>query len=140
LFQGAKGGLQYIGRTESGEIGNFTKYAYDHRWTIDKPSSVDPRLPNRGDAYYANGAKQWNNTYYIRNNNYLRLKTIEIGYTLPQSIGNKVGISNLRIYASGVNVLTFFDKIKIWDPEATTQNGQYYPQSRILSTGVRVNF
>lgn len=139
LFQGAMGGLQFIGRTESGDIGNFLQYSYDHRWTIDKPSSVDPRLTNRQNRYYTGGAA-WNNTYFLKTNNYVRLKTIEIGYSLPQNLGNRVGINNLRVYVSGLNVLTFFDKIKIWDPEATTQDGKYYPQSRILSTGVRVTF
>ncbi|MBW7892992.1 MAG: SusC/RagA family TonB-linked outer membrane protein, partial [Chitinophagaceae bacterium] len=139
LFQGAMGGLQYIGRTESGDIGNFLQYSFDHRWTIDNPSSVDPRLTNRQNRYYTGGSA-WNNTYFARNNNYIRLKTIELGYTLPQNIGGKMGISNLRVYLSGLNVFTFFDKIKIWDPEATTQDGKYYPQSRILSVGARVTF
>lgn len=139
LFQGAMGGLQFIGRTESGDIGNFLQYSYDHRWTIDNPSSVDPRLTNRQNRYYTGGAA-WNNSYFVKSNNYVRLKTIEIGYSLPQNIGSKAGISNLRVYVSGLNVFTFFDKIKIWDPEATTQDGKYYPQSRILSAGVRVTF
>lgn len=139
LFQGAMGGLQFIGRTESGDIGNFLQFAYDNRWTIDNPSSVDPRLTNRQNRYYTGGSA-WNNTYFIRNNNYVRLKTIEIGYSIPPELGSKVGISNLRVYVSGLNVFTFFDKIKIWDPEATTQDGKYYPQSRILSVGARVTF
>ncbi|MGN6615919.1 MAG: SusC/RagA family TonB-linked outer membrane protein [Ilyomonas sp.] len=139
LFQGAKGGLQFIGRTESGDIGNFLQYAYDHRWTIDHPSAVDPRLTNRQNRYYTGGSA-WNNDYFLKPNDYLRLKNIEIGYSLSERLSNKAGISNLRVYVSGLNVFTFFDKIKIWDPEATTQDGKYYPQARILSTGVRVTF
>ena len=77
LFQGATGGLLYIG-TESGDIGNYLKYSYDHQWTIDKPSSVDPRIANRGNTYYSGG-----NTYFLRNSDYFRLKNIELGYNLP---------------------------------------------------------
>ena len=142
LFQGAAGGLQYVGQTESGDIGNYLKYAYDHRWTIDNPSSTDPRLANRNNTYYTNltnADSPGANTYYLKSNNYLRLKNIELGYNLPSEIGSKIGVSNLRVYVNGLNLFTI-DKIKIWDPEATSTNGQYYPQSRVLNAGVRVTF
>jgi hypothetical protein len=48
-------------------------------------------------------------------------------------------MSNLRVYVSGLNLITW-DQLKIWDPESLSGNGQYYPQSKILSTGVRVTF
>lgn len=138
LFQGTLGALQYIGRTESGDIGNFLQWSYDHRWTIPDPSSENPRLTNRQNRYYSGGAA-WNNDYFLRPNDYLRIKNVEIGYSLSDNMLKRYGISNFRIYASGLNLVTF-DKIKIWDPEATTQNGQYYPQSRIISGGIRVTF
>jgi len=139
LFQGAMGGLQYIGQTESGDIGNYLKYAYDNRWTIDNPSSTEPRLANRNNTYYTNFDNAGANTYFLRSNNYLRLKNIELGYNLPSEIGSKVGLGNFRVYVNGLNLVTF-DKIKIWDPESTSSNGQYYPQSRVLNAGVRVTF
>lgn len=139
LFQGTLGGLQYIGQTESGDIGNYLKYAYDHRWTIDNPSSTDPRLANRNNTYYTNFDNAGANTYYLKSNNYLRLKNIELGYNLPSELGSKIGVGNLRVYVNGLNLFTI-DKIKIWDPEATSSNGQYYPQSRVLNAGVRVTF
>jgi TonB-linked SusC/RagA family outer membrane protein len=137
LFQGATGGLLFIG-TESGTIGNFLKYSYDHRWTVENPSSVDPRLVNRGNTYFAGGAFG-TNTYWLRKSNYLRMKNIEFGYNLPAKISQKAGISSLRLYANGINLFTF-DKMKIWDPESTSGNGQYYPQSRIINVGARVSF
>jgi hypothetical protein len=137
LFQAATGGLLYFG-TESGDIGNFLQYSYDHRWSVDKPSSVDPRLANRGDTYYTGGGFG-NNTYWLRPNDYLRLKNVEIGYNVPQSIGKIAGISNLRLYVSGLNLITW-DKMKIYDPESTYGDGHYYPQARIISAGLRVTF
>ncbi len=137
LMQGATGGLLFIG-TESGDIGNYLQYSYDHRWSIDNPSSVDPRLANRNNTYYS-GSGAGNNTYWLRSSNYLRLKNIEIGYNLSPSILKKTGISNFRVFAGGVNLITW-DKLKIWDPESTSGSGQYYPQSRIVNVGASVTF
>lgn len=138
LFQGATGGLLFIG-TESGDIGNYLKYSYDNRWSIDNPSSEHPRLANRNNSYYANGDQAGNNTYWLRNSNYLRLKNLEIGYNLPADIGKKVGVSNFRVYVNGLNLITW-DQLGIYDPESTSSNGQYYPQARIINVGARVTF
>jgi len=127
----------YIG-TESGDIGNYLQYSYDHQWTIDKPSSVDPRIANRNNTYYAGGAAGVN-TYFLRSSDYLRLKNVELGFNLPAAIGNKAGVSNLRLYVNGLNLITW-DKMKIWDPESTSGSGQYYPQGRIINVGARVTF
>ncbi|MCE7058754.1 TonB-dependent receptor [Dyadobacter sp. CY343] len=139
LFQGATGGLQIIGLTESGDIGNYLKYDFDHRWTIDNPTSEYPRLTNRNNRYYTNTGQAGINDYFLKSSNYLRLKNIELGYNLPSEIGSKIGLSNLRIYVNGLNLLTI-DKIKVWDPEATRNDGQYYPQAKIMSAGVRLAF
>ena len=137
LMQGATGGLLFIG-TESGDIGNYLQYSYNNRWSIDNPSSVDPRLANRNNTYYS-GSGAGNNTYWLRNNNYMRLKNIEIGYNIYTTILKKVGISNFRAFVGGVNLVTW-DKMKIWDPESTSGSGQYYPQSRIINIGASVSF
>ncbi|MBO9205201.1 MULTISPECIES: TonB-dependent receptor [Niastella] len=137
LLQGATGGLLFFG-TESGTIGNFLQYSYDHRWSVEHPSSSDPRLANRGNSYF-NGGAFGINTYWLRSSNYLRFKNIEFGYNLPVKIGQKAGINSFRLYVNGINLITF-DKMKIWDPESTSGNGQYYPQSRILNMGARISF
>lgn len=137
LFQGATGGMLFFG-TESGDIGNYLQYSYDHQWTIDHPSSVDPRIANRNNTYYTGGTAG-NNTYFLRSSDYLRLKNIELGYNLPAALGKTAGISNLRVYVNGLNLITW-DKMKIWDPESTNGSGQYYPQARIINAGVRVTF
>jgi len=135
LFQGATGGVPFI-RTESGDIGNYLLYSYNNRWTVNNPSSVDPRIANRGGTYYTGGG-YGNNTYWLRSSDYLRLKNVEFGYNLPGSLGKKAGITNLRLYANGLNLITW-DKMKIWDPESTSGNGQYYPQARVVSLGARL--
>ncbi|MDB5264401.1 MAG: TonB-dependent receptor plug [Adhaeribacter sp.] len=134
LFQGAAGAKQYIGTGEMGNIGNYLQYIHDNRWTVENPSSEHPRIANRADQYYSGG-----NTYWLRDNDYIRLKNLELGYTLPATLTSRAGMSGLRVYVNGLNLLTF-DKMKVYDPETDNQNGQYYPQSRILSGGVAVTF
>ncbi len=138
LFQGATGGLLFIG-TESGDIGNYLKYSYDNRWSIDNPNSEHPRLANRNNTYYTNGGQAGNNNYWLRKSDYLRLKNLEIGYNLPADIGKKMGMSNFRVYVNGLNLITW-DELGIYDPESTNSSGQYYPQARIINVGARVTF
>jgi TonB-dependent starch-binding outer membrane protein SusC len=137
LFQGATGAAIRI-QTESGDIGNFLKYSYDNRWSIANPSSEHPRLASRGDTYYT-GGNFGNNTYYLFDKDYIRLKNIEIGYRLPKSILDKLKLSNARIYINGSNIFTI-DKMKVYDPEATVSSGVFYPQSRVINTGLSISF
>jgi TonB-linked SusC/RagA family outer membrane protein len=134
LFQGALGARVYVSAGESGNIGNYLLDIYENRWTIDNPSSVHPRIANRSDQYYSGG-----NTYWFRSSDYLRLKNMEIGYNLPVHLAEKIGVSNLRVFANGLNLLTW-DKLKVYDPESNNSTGQYYPQARIISTGLSVTF
>ncbi|WP_416867604.1 MAG: TonB-dependent receptor [Imperialibacter sp.] len=140
LFQGAMGAVLRLS-TESGDIGNYLKYSYDNRWSIDNPSSTDPRLASRGDTYFT-GGNYGNNTYFLLNKNYLRLKNIELGYNFPSSIGERIGISNFRLYVNGLNLITFgyLSKNGIYDPESTNNAGTYYPQARVINTGLRLTF
>lgn len=137
LLQGAAGASIRV-QTESGDIGNFLKYMYDNRWSIDNPSSEHPRLASRGDTYFT-GGNYGNNTYYLFSKDYLRLKNIELGYNLPTSLVDKVGLGNLRVYVNALNLLTF-DKHGLFDPETESQSGVYYPQARVINTGLNVTF
>lgn len=134
LFQGAAGARQYVSAGESGNIGNFLLDIYDNRWTIDNPSSVHPRIANRNDQYFSSG-----NTYWFRSTDYIRLKNLEMGYNLPSFLAEKAGVRNLRVYVNGLNLLTW-DKLGVYDPETASSTGQYYPQARIISTGINVTF
>ena len=133
LFQASKGAELFI-QTETGTIGNYLKDTYDHRWTVDNPSSVYPRTVDRNNQYFSN-----RNTFYTVSTNYVRLKNFEVGYTLPSRIGKKFGISRLRLYVNGLNMVTW-SKEKIYDPESQNSDGHYYPQSKIINTGVNLTF
>ncbi len=137
LFQGATGAAIRV-QTESGDIGNFLKYHFDNRWSIDNPSSEHPRLASRGDTYYTGGAFG-NNTYWLFSKNYIRLKNIEIGYSLPKSAIESIGLGTVRFYVNALNLLTL-DKHNIFDPESENQAGTYYPQARVINSGVTISF
>lgn len=134
LFQGATGAKVYLSTGESGAIGNFVHEVYENRWTVENPSSEHPRIADRSNQYWSN-----NNSYWLKDADYLRLKNVEIGYTLPDAIGDNVGLNSLRVYVNGLNLLTF-SKSTVFDPEATHTLGQYYPQPRIISGGLMVTF
>ncbi len=133
LFQGAAGAKIFV-ITDSGSIGNYLLDTYQHRWQIDNPSSTDPRIADRNNQWYST-----NNTYWLRNTDYIRMKNFEVGYTLPLDLIERVGITNMRVYANGLNLFTI-DKFNIFDPESATASGQYYPQSRIINLGATVTF
>lgn len=134
LFQGATGGEVRIATDESGAIGNYLHEFYENRWTIDNPSSEHPRITDRSDQYYSSG-----NTYWLHSNNYLRLKNVEIGYNLSAKLVERLGISSFRVYASGMNLVTW-SKLKMYDPESTNTLGHYYPQARLINTGILLSF
>ena len=77
-------------------------------------------------------------TWFMRDGSFLRLKSVEMGYELPQRISKKIHISNLRIYMSGTNLLTF-SKFKLWDPEMAG-NGLGYPIQKVVNFGVQLSF
>ena len=70
---------------------------------------------------------------------FVRLKNAELGYTIPKKVAKKMGMSTLRVYVSGVNLLTF-SKFKLWDPELNGDYGQVYPTTRNVTIGLNVNF
>ncbi|UYQ92881.1 TonB-dependent receptor [Chitinophaga horti] len=77
------------------------------------------------------------NTFWFWDTDYFRLKTLELGYTLPEKWRKRIGLDDLRIYVSGQNLLTV-DKVKIFDPELPSGSGQYYPQTKIYNVGINV--
>ena len=74
----------------------------------------------------------------MRDGSFLRLKQVEFGYTLPGKFNRKIGMSSLRFYLSGSNLLCF-SNFKLWDPEMAG-DGLGYPVQRVFNLGVNVNF
>ncbi|WP_246163609.1 SusC/RagA family TonB-linked outer membrane protein [Sphingobacterium humi] len=77
-------------------------------------------------------------TWFMRDGSFLRLKSVEAGYTFPQNWTSKFGVQKARLYASGVNLLTF-SQFKLWDPEMAG-NGLGYPVQRVGNIGLQISF
>ena len=78
-------------------------------------------------------------TFWLKNGNYLRLKNVQIGYTLPSNWMKKAKITSARIYVSGTNLLTFAC-FKEYDPESSDGGNTSYPQMRNYSVGLNLKF
>ncbi|TKK72074.1 TonB-dependent receptor [Ilyomonas limi] len=144
LIQGAAGAERAY--TEfSGEAGNFRMENVTGRWTPDNIDAKKPRAWNRTSQYWM--ADGWpNNTYWVRNSNYMRLKNAEIGYSLPQNLIKRIGLTGCRVYASGLNLVTLTG-LKDFDPESPNTapgsiwvNSQVYPLNKTISFGLTVTF
>ena len=131
LFQGAAGAVRSY-NLETGKIGDFLASDADGRWTTDNISASKPRTWNTGGEYWST----LNNTYWLKNNDYLRLKNLQLGYNLPKSLTQKLNLDELSIYFSGLNLLTF-SKEKSFDPETV---GTVYPLSKVYNFGIKVTF
>ena len=117
-----------------------------NRWmpgTNENPDAPYPRLSiNKVENDQVNvpvDGQSALSTYWQRDMSFMRLKNAEIGYTLPKKIVRKAGLSTVRFYVSGVNLLTF-SKFKLWDPELNASSGNMYPQMRTFSFGLNVAF
>jgi TonB-linked SusC/RagA family outer membrane protein len=111
------------------------------RWTPENPDGYFPRMFSRS-AQNAQSAEWMNaNTRYMQDASYLRLKNLTLGYTLPEKLTGKAGISRLRVYFSGENLWTmshiFVDSI---DPETLGGDYSTYAMQRVFSLGLNINF
>jgi TonB-linked SusC/RagA family outer membrane protein len=77
-------------------------------------------------------------TWFMHNNSFLRLKSVEIGYSLPKNLVEHIRLSSCRFYVSGTNLL-LFSQFKLWDVEMGG-NGLGYPLQRVFNVGVNINF
>lgn len=118
-----------------GGIANTGKW-YKDAWSPDKPSKTIQRLSSDASRFNIVSA------YYLEDASYLRAKNIELGYSLPQKLTNKLSISNLRIYVSIQNAITLTKMRYGFDPEkpTTTTSTLQYPQTRISTIGINFRF
>lgn len=118
---------------------NVTVKNLDH-WTEDNPDAYFPRVK----AYAAEGNSElgMNQTQYLQDASYLRLKNLTFGYTLPKNLVTKWGIENLRFYFSAENIWTLSHLDVELDPETSTTGalGANYPMQKTFSFGFNVGF
>jgi len=135
-FIGGYGIRPFIG--DGGE-GNIYTTSLD-RWTTENNDAYAtyPRL-----SFSASGIGQTNNnqnsTWWLRDIDFLRLKTAEVGYTFKETFSKKFGVDDFRIYMRATNLFTL-SKFDLWDPELNTNNGGRYPNISVVSLGGTFQF
>lgn len=127
----------------AGEWGNIlSDVANSNRWidheisgtmATENPNASYPRL-----SYGGNSNNYRQSTFWLRNGSYLRLKTLEVGYSIPKPLVNKIRFNNIRLFLRGSNLLTF-SSFKLWDPELGSSTGTEYPLAKSLTLGLSVN-
>lgn len=97
------------------------------------PYAFWPRLANQSVEN-----NNQTSTWFMQDATFLRLKSVEIGYTVPKNLVKKFKVQNLRFYVSGTNLLCW-SKFKLWDPEMAG-NGLGYPVQRVINVGLNLGF
>lgn len=150
FFQGvgkrdlAVGGPYFTGANNNMWQSAGFKQHLDYFRPEDTKSPFGPNV----NAYFPrvnfNGGKNFETqTRWLQDASYIRLKNLQVGYTLPEKVVGKMGLSKVRIYFAGENLVTWTNLIDIFDPETTGGswgNGKIYPLSKTISTGISVTF
>lgn len=127
--------------------GQWHSVGFDYHWDFFRPEG-DP-LGSNVDSYYPRplfdqgGKNQQDQTRYLQNAAYVRLKNLQFGYTFPKAWVNKIGLQHLRLYFSGDNLFTITGLHGYYDPEALGDTGdkmgKVYPLARTYSIGMNIN-
>lgn len=143
-FDPGENSMVFWGTTGSGQW--WSTSFKDHMDYFRAEDTASP-LGANVNAYYPrplfNNKNHKTQTAYLQNAAYMRLKNLQLGYTLPKSLINKIGLQNVRVYVSGENLLTITGLSDTMDPETAgigKQGGTVYPLSRVYSFGLSVNF
>lgn len=126
-----------------GRWGNILQGITDNRWISSDISGTketeNPNAPYPRLSYGYNLNNQQSSSFWLRNGRFLRLKNLDIGYTLPKPMVNTIHLESVRIYISGQNLITW-SPFKLWDPELDSrQRGQIYPITRSFTAGIQIS-
>ena len=142
----------------SGTLANVQRPVFDRAWSLDNPDGEAPRLADRGDQWYSGQTD-----YALLTRDYIRMKTIELGYNLSDDISGKIGAQDIRLAITATNLITFTDFP--FDPETVQaasrddagnfaeavnstrrasggglNNGQAYPTLKTIMGSIRITF
>jgi TonB-linked SusC/RagA family outer membrane protein len=135
--------LQGVGKA-SGYIKGAARHAYINESANPQKEHLNRWTPENRDASYPRFTYQLSHnqrfsTYWLEDASYLRLKNIQIGYTLPARLIEKLRISRLRVFASADNLFTNTNFYYAYDPETPVSSGGFYPQVKTFIFGLNLN-
>lgn len=135
---GLKGFIQGEILGSSGDMVDKSTVIWKDAWTEENPSTKFPRV---WSSYTQNDPLSTPSSFWVRNASYLRLKNLQVGYTLPEKWIEKIGLTSARIYYTGQNLFTVSSFYKWVDPEVPAgERGYTYPQVKINSFGIDLTF
>jgi TonB-linked SusC/RagA family outer membrane protein len=133
LFQGQAGAQTIYRPFDLNQQAAF----YEDRWVSENltPNATYPAAYDLGSSSYQNVSTIW-----VKNNSFLRLKNVELSYSLSPALLKSIGLESFRLTVTGHNLFLIYDNVKINDPESNSSTGWFYPQQRLISTGISVTF
>lgn len=139
LFQGSSGAnrMMYGEWIEGPSYEAFTGIHFRDRWTEENRNG-NAEMPRLEAANNRNASTY--NSFFLKKTNYLRLKNAQLGYTFSKGITDKLGITKLRLYVSGSNLLTFSSLYQGLDPEGKSDRINDFPPLKIVNFGVNIIF
>ncbi|MDF2191144.1 TonB-dependent receptor [Paraflavitalea sp. CAU 1676] len=114
--------------------GGTVQEQHKNYWRPDNTNAAFPRLA------FGQSNNEKNSSFWMKDAAYLRLKTLQLSYTLPAAWMSNLKISNMRLYVSGQNLLTWDNFWKGYDVESPVNTGTVYPQVKMYTVGLDVNF
>jgi hypothetical protein len=108
-----------------------------NRYSPNNTNGTHPRVSERASSAVSGGL--YRNNFWLNDASFARLKNVQIGYNVPQPVLDRLSISSLKIYANAFNLFTLTG-VKDYDPEGTSESGQFYPQQKIINLGVNIQF
>ena len=120
------------------EGGNSPLFLVENAYSVYNPDGTFPRLTLAKAGH--GGDNGLSSTFWIRDGKYVRLKTAQLGYSLPKKLVSRFGIQNFRVFVEGQNLFTIDGLPEGIDPESPGVNNGYYPQQRLMLGGITLTF
>lgn len=118
----------------TGSIGGTIREDNKDRWTPENPNGSYPRLA------FGQSNNEQPSDFWLRDASYLRLKNLQIGYSIPSSFLETRNIQNLRVFANGTNLFSIDNFWDGYDVEAPVGYGNFYPQVKVYTFGMQLTF
>jgi len=128
-FAGQTRAWRYLHKYSKEGAYNTVRELIENRYTTGVWTSKYPRVPSsESEEMDVSG---FHSTFWLMDASFIRLKSLELAYSLPVDLLSKISITSMKVYFSGSNLFTL-DKLKWYDPEGNDSEGAFYPQNKNL--------
>ncbi|HOI79143.1 MAG TPA: SusC/RagA family TonB-linked outer membrane protein, partial [Petrimonas sp.] len=141
IFTGAAGVYRMINQEVTGFFDGDDSHpatAWLNAWTPENKNAKMPRIAYSNTS--PSISSQVMSSFWIQNASYVRMKNLQIGYTLPKGVVNPIGIENMRVYFSSENLFTLHNMLVNVDPEISSERASSFPLTQTHALGVSISF